>query len=355
MDIRKRAALRVVEGGVSIAEAARESGLSWPTVKLWVTRAREQGVASLAEKSRRPKTIPGQVSEDVVKAVLALKEKRPFWGALKIAYTLWGDEPIVCVRTVDRILKRNNLVRPRGKAQPAIIRYERPSCNELWQIDFKGLGSPRIGYSPFSIIDDHSRFCLAFDPVPSHTSEAVWQVLWRVFQTYGLPEMILSDNEPCFHTSFGAGPSLVEARLWLLGIHTTHCRPAHPQTQGKVERFHRTVQDELGDALRQPEMSSAAAVYGPYVNYYNWERPHQSLGQKFPGSVYERSPRLRPSTLPVHQPQGVTRLICSSGKFCYQAKRYRAGIGLARELIDIRGQSAYYANVLLGTLEQMRV
>ncbi len=354
MDVRRRAALKVVQDGCSISEVAREFGLSRPTVRLWVQRAREGGVAALAEVSRRPKVLRSGCSDELVQAVLEVKARHPAWGAKKIVATLWPKDSPVCVRTVDRVLAREGLVRSREVRAP-MQRFERAQCNELWQIDFKGLGSPRLGYSPLSVLDDHSRFCLAFEPVATHSVDEVWPVLWSLFGRYGLPEMILTDNEPCFHTSFGNGPSPIEARLWLLGVKTTQCRPAHPQTQGKVERFHRTLQDELGDSLRQPDARRARALYEPYINLYNWERPHESLDMRVPGAVYVPSERARPSRMPVHRIEGHSRSVDQAGKFSYRNQPYRAGHGLAGQRVDIRADGVYYAGVLFGTLERLKV
>ncbi len=354
MDVRRRAALRVIQEGCTISDAAGEFGLSRPTVRLWAQRAREVGIAGLSEASRRPKTLRGECPPEVIAAVLEMKARRPAWGAKKIVASLWPQNAPICVRTADRILAREGLVQPRNKVQP-VQRFERLHCNELWQIDFKGLGAPRIGYSPLSVLDDCSRFCLAFEPVATHSVDEVWPVLWSLFERYGLPEMILTDNEPCFHTSFGYGPSPIEAKLWLLGIETTQCRPAHPQTQGKVERFHRTLQDELGDSLRQPSARQARALYGPFVDYYNWERPHEALNMRVPGAVYAPSGRPRPSKMPVHVVLGQARAVDCTGQFTYRNSRYRAGHGVAGEKVDIRDDGVFYADVLIGTLERLKV
>lgn len=354
MDLRRKAAFRVVVEGASVSVVALELGLSRPTVRLWAARARVSGIAELAEESRRPLKVRDGADAAVVEAIINLKAQRPAWGGKKLVAVLWPQDPPICVRTADRILARNGLV-SRRKATAPFVRFERQRCNELWQMDFKGLGSPRLGYSPLSLVDDHSRFCLAFEPVAGHTVEDVWPVLWALLGRYGLPETILTDNEPCFHTSFGYGPSHIEARLWRLGIRTTQCRPGHPQTQGKVERFHRTVSDELGDSLRQPDIASAQTHYPPFVNRYNWERPHESIGMRVPGAVYVASLRPRPAMLPQHQPLGERRIVDASGKFCYRGGKYRAGHGLTGETVDIRPAGVFYANVLFSSLENLKV
>ena len=354
MDVRRIAAHKVLVEGWSVSEAAREFGLSRPTVRTWVGRAQDTGFAGLSERSRRPHRLSRATGAELVDKVLEAKARRPTWGAKKIVASLWPEDPPVCVRTVDRILKREGLVKPRG-ALGETHRFEREKCNELWQMDFKGLGSPRLGYSPLSVLDDHSRYCLAFEPVGAHSVSEVWPVLWSLFGRCGLPDAVLTDNEPLFHTSHGYGPSPIEARLWLLGVRTAHCRVAHPQTQGKVERFHRTVQCELGTSLRQASMALARPLYRSFVEQYNWERPHEALELRVPGAVYFASGRSRPSQMPVHRPLGQARKVDCAGKFRFRSRSYKAGCGLTGEYVDVRGEEVFYAGRMIGSLVQLAV
>lgn len=132
-------------------------------------------------------------------------------------------------------------------------RFERAECNQLWQLDFKAVhqsGQGRLGYWPLTVLDDCSRFCLRFEPLEYQRGGLVFEVLWALFGEVGLPEAILTDNGSCFSGTWGGGPNNLEVKLWRLGIRTIQGRPYHPQTQGKVERFHRTVNEELGALLR---------------------------------------------------------------------------------------------------------
>lgn len=358
---RQQLAYQVLVEHVPVAVAARAFGVSRPTATKWVDRARADGLEQLAERSRRPHQSPRATSSEVVAQVLAAKATHPHWGAKKLHAVLWPDgQAPVCVRTVDRLLERHGLVTPRGPKQEATQRFERGRPNDLWQLDFKGL-ERCWGYSPLSVLDDHSRFCLALRPLPDHTVETLWGALWEVFGEHGLPAELLCDNEPTFHAPDALGPSQFEARLWRLGIRTTHGRPYHPQTQGKVERFHRTLELEWSTALRQPSLAAAIASCEQARQAYNWRRPHEAVGQRPPGTVYQGSSRPRPDRLPPHEPPegALTRKVDASGKFSYGNRLHRAGAGLQGETVELReeehGLAAYYVGVRIAALDKLEV
>ena len=389
MQNRQRLAELVLSGEASLSEAARRFGVSRPTAYLWVRRARERGVAGLQPLSRRPHTIARCTPTETEALVLAQKEARPAWGAKKIHAELWpdgdgvGGVAPVCVRTVDRLLRRHGLAGKRGEARGPLKRFEREGCNQLWQIDFKAMG-PHALFLPLSVLDDCSRFCLALLPVSRPSSEVVWSALWEVFGEYGVPECILSDNGDCFNSTLSRGPTPFQARLWRLGVKTLHGRPAHPQTQGKVERFHRTLEEEYRALLHQRDPHAASRrkqghpaghPVGPYETAaesariaweqvrqdYNWARPHEALSMRTPGSQYAPSPRKRPDVLPpaTIDENAAARKVDVSGQFGFQGRTYRAGRGLAGEWVEIRegihGYELRYASVVIAPLEHLQV
>lgn len=355
MHLRKQMVLRLQSGELTVSDAAREYGVSRNTVRMWLDRSAGRPLDQLVERSRRPARIPRLTPHDIEAEILGLKAKRPCWGAKKLAAKLWPEGPPVSIRTVDRILKRNGLVLPRGLQEP-MQRFEREESNQLWQMDFKGLGQYGPAYSPLTVLDDASRFCLSLDPLPNHRAPTIFESLWKVFGTYGLPQEILMDNEPCFAEISGIGPSWLEVRLWLLGIRTTHSRPYHPQTQGKVERFHRTAELEIGRKIRQPSIDIARKIYADFIHDYNYERPHEALSMKVPGALYRPSPRRRPEVLPEHRtPPGATVYkLGERGFFTRKGKRYRLGRGLAGQTIYVQetehGPAAYFAGNFVANL-----
>lgn len=361
MDLRRGLARLVLEDGVSVSAAARAFGVSRVTAHLWVKRAREQGLAMLSEISRRPHTSPSATSPDVVKEFLTAKSERPYWGAQKLVPWHWGDAPPISVTTANRILSRHGLTVKSSPDPPAVTRFEHSAPNELWQMDFKGLKYPKLPYEAFSVVDDCSRYCLAFTPVPNQTLEAVWEALWNLFGQYGLPERILSDNGPAFRGGATRLPGALDARLWRLGVGTTHGRPWHPQTQGKVERFHLTVETELGSDVRQASSEEARVVFEVFRTRYNWERPHGSLAHRTPGTYYQPSERVRPDKLPEHEiPEGaISRRTDAWGNFGYKGGRYKVGRGLGGQRVELRqGQDDLeirFCGILIGNLNDFKV
>jgi putative transposase len=330
------------------------------TVRFWLKRSSEVPLEELSEHSRRPLRIWRTTEEEVELRILELKARRPAWGAKKLVASLWPEDPPLCVRTADRILKRHGLVKPRNGSEP-VQRFERERPNELWQMDFKGLGGPSLGYSPFSTLDDMSRYCLGLRPLPDHRSISIFEALWDLCGEFGLPEAILSDNESCFADVTRRGPSWLESQLWLLGIRTLHGRPYHPQTQGKIERFHRTLEDEYADKLRHRDIAVAERAYKGCLYEYNFERPHESLGMKKPAQVYTPSARKRPAKLPEHQiPEGTaSRKVDAAGKFSFGGVAYRTSSGLAGQRVVIQeaeeGLSVLFAGRKFARLEDLKL
>ncbi len=365
MDGRRELARQVLSGAKSMTEACKDAGVSRPTGYRWVRRAQEMGITGMKERSRRPHHSPRATPPEVVAEILALKAEWPKWGA----ETLWGKrwpehkgmKAPVCVRTGDRILARHGLVEKRKPPPAKVGSFEKSACNEMCQMDFKGMGQEPHPYEPLTVIDDRSRFCLAFEPLPDEGWEGIWETLWAVFGEYGLPESILSDNGDCFHSVRSRGPSRLEARLWLLGVRTIHGRSRHPQTQGKVERLHRTMNTETPIPLREMTLAQAREVLPEVVRIYNWERPHQALGLRTPGEVYTPSPRQRPERLPVHElpESAIKRKVDCVGLISYRGRRYRAGRGLAGEHIEVReddeGEAMYYAGLRIASLQTLKV
>ncbi|MGV3613964.1 MAG: integrase core domain-containing protein [Fimbriimonas sp.] len=360
MDARRRLASRVLVDGLSVSAAAREAGVSRTTAKLWVGRARAGGIDAMPAPSRRPLHSPNGTDEEIVRRVLELKALHPTWGARKLLPLLWpqGEAP-VCERTVDRILARAGKADPRPLPPPVVGRFERQAPNELWQMDFKGLGDNPPPYKVLSVLDDASRFLVGLERIEGATGRLVFEALWKVFGEYGMPQAILSDNEHCFHSRQSKGPSFLEARLWRLGVKTFHGRPGHPQTQGKVERFHKTLGETVGSETLRSE-SRVRTALREFREEYNWVRPHDAIGGVPPGVRYGWAIRRRPEALPeATLPQGAeTRKIGAEGRFRRQGVPYHVGRGLAGEtiaLVEKEGELwGHYAGVDFVRLQDIR-
>lgn len=280
----------------TVSALCRKYGISRKTGYKWINRA-EEGLP-LCDQSRRPNLQPSKTAWETEQLILEMRKANPVWGGKMIKAVLEsaGFEGIPSAKTCTNILKRNGLITPEeSQKHTAYQRFEKEHCNELWQTDFKGdflLGNGVRCY-PLTILDDHSRFSIRIDPKSS--TDGVKESFIAAFQEYGLPNSILSDNGAQF-SGFRGGYTQFERFLMDLDILPIHGRIMHPQTQGKIERFHRTLKQE---ALRTTpaNLEDAKRVLRNWQWRYNELRPHHALGMKTPGSVYQ------PSTRPYYDPK----------------------------------------------------
>lgn len=276
----------------------REYGITRRTGLKW--KARYEAQEPLSDRSRRPNTSPTRTPEAVERRILELRTENPGWGAKTLHKVLenQGEQNLPCVKTVNNILHRHGCISPEEsqKRQP-FTRYEKEKCNMMWQTDFKGefrMEDNNYCY-PLTIIDDHSRFSIKIAPRLS-TKNIVIPVFTEVFHEYGLPDSILSDNGAQF-AGFRKGYTQFERWLMELDILPIHGRIKHPQTQGKIERFHRTMKQELLNHISISNIDDAEVQFGDWREKYNNIRPHEALGMKTPGQVYIASPRAYPEKI----------------------------------------------------------
>lgn len=350
MDERRRLCSLVLESGWSLSAACRHVGVSRPTGRMWLTRAREKGIAQISELSRAPISRPTQTPQAVVEELLIVAKEFPDWGPRKLLACAFPENAPICQRTAARILaKAGHRVNDTPKPE-ALQRFERSESNELWQMDFKQFGPRKNPAHVLSVLDDSSRFCLSLRRVENQTLQAVQSALWDAFGDFGLPLAILSDNGPAFRCLNTWRWSKLDLWLMLLNVRSIHGRPYHPQTQGKVERFHGTL---VKERVCPDNLDS-------FRDRYNWVRPHDSLGLQTPGKHYQPSSRPRPATWPVNEhPVGsVIRKTCSTGQFSYKGRRYKAGIALGNTsvaIVTLDGTPCLsYANQALCSLDEIQ-
>ena len=270
----------------------REFGIDRHTGYKW--RERYLSQQSLKDRSRRPNTSPSRTPEEVELLILSERADNPGWGARTIREVLIrkGYDNIPCAKTVNNILNRYGCISPEEsrKRQP-FNRFEKDLCNQMWQADFKGEFRMENGQYcyPLDIMDDHSRFAIRVAPRLS-TANVVIPVFTEAFQEFGLPDSILSDNGAQF-AGFKKGYTQFERWLMDLDILPIHGRIKHPQTQGKIERFHRTMKDELLKHTVIQDIHDADRKLQQWRDKYNNVRPHEALGMQRPGDVYEPSRR----------------------------------------------------------------
>jgi transposase InsO family protein len=325
--------------GRPVAQVCRDFGVSRKTAYKWLARHAADPDAPPADRSRRPHASPSRTATALADAVLAVRDQFG-WGPRKIvAYLRNHDRPAPPVRTAAAILRRNGRVRAPTPQPAAAQRFERGTPNELWQLDFKGfvwVGRQKV--YPLTVLDDHSRYLLAADPCTDQTMATAWAGLWRVFGEVGLPDAVLCDNAFGTHNPGVPSVSWFEAQLLRLGVRPIHGRAYHPQTQGKVERFHGTLVREVWPTIRRDTLAHFAADLARWrVGVYNAVRPHEALGDRPPVTRWQPSRRPRPAVLPaVEYPAGaVLRKVAGTGDITWHCARILVGRGLTGEWVRV--------------------
>lgn len=269
----------------------REYGITRKTGYKW-TKRYCNGL-SLSDESRKPFSVSNKTSTETELLIVSLRQENPGWGAKKIKYILETQGyTMPCIKTVNNILKRYGCISEEQSAKhKAFVRFEKEHCNEMWQTDFKGefrMADNCYCY-PLNIFDDHSRFVIKIAPSLS-TANIVIPVFRSAFYEYGMPDSVLSDNGPQF-AGFRQGYTQFEKWLMNHDILPIHGRIRHPQTQGKIERFHRTMNDELLKHTEIQNIADAERKLQQWQNKYNFVRPHEALNMKCPGDIYIPSDR----------------------------------------------------------------
>ncbi len=316
--------------GANRREVCRAWGISAKTAYKWAARARSQASDALSDRSRRPHTSPSASTAGVEAQVLALRAQYPTWGARKIAHLmhLAGASEVPALSTITRILQRHGVLRETPPRAAAVGAFERGQPNELWQMDFKGHFALRDGARchPLLLLDDHSRYCLAAQACANQQGQTVQAVLEGVFAEHGLPEAMLLDNgSPWGNDAVHVYTPLV---VWLLRheIQVLHGRPRHPQTQGKLERLNRTLEEELltphGPFADLPEVQPALRQWR---QTYNEVRPHQALSMEVPARRYRRSVRAKPARLPAveYEAADTVRKVQAGGRISYHGREWK--------------------------------
>lgn len=299
MDERREFVQLALQDGANRRELCRRFGISAATGYKWLDRF-QAGDASLVDRSRRPHTSPGRSNAMIEGQVLAVRDAHPAWGARKIARCLDRDgiRP-PALSTVHEILRRHDRIHPSPSHPGAYQRFEREAPNLLWQMDFKGavpVGETKC--HPLTIVDDHSRYAVCLAACANEQSATVQSQLEATFRRYGLPEAFFVDNGPPWSDSSGQPWTRLTVWLLKLGIDVLHSRPYHPQSRGKNERFHRSLNAEVFALRRFRELAEVQRAFDQWRIVYNFDRPHEALGQDVPASRYRASPRAWPNRLP---------------------------------------------------------
>lgn len=312
MDLARYLVEAVVLEGRTYREVARAHGVSKSWVGKLVGRFRSGGYEAIAPRSRAPNRVwnktPAEVEDEIVSMRGELEAQGLDAGAVTIHFHLCQRlESVPSVSTIWRVLKRRGLITPQPHKRPrsSWVRFEAAPPNECWQSDvthFRLADGRQVDI--VNLIDDHSRAALASKVVDTATTPDVIETFRAAASTWGYPASVLTDNG-CVYTAWHrGGTNAFEAELARLGVVLRHSRPYHPQTIGKVERFHQTIKAYLA---KQPQAHSIEDLQGPidrFIAYYNDKRPHRAKGRMTPSAAFEAKDKARPAAPKLELPTG---------------------------------------------------
>lgn len=293
--------LRSLHEKISFTTLCREYGIQPKTGYKWKQRFLEEGAAGLADRSRRPRSNPNQLSEEVVCEMVRLKLAHTKWGPRKIralSARRHSGLSLPSESSFKRVLQKAGLVKKRqrrhsrdsGRLQHRVESHE---PNEVWTVDFKGWWYTPQGErcEPLTVRDDYSRYVLCASVPEDARSETVRGEFERLFDKHGLPRTIRSDNGPPF-AMVRALLGLSRLSVWwlALGIDLDRIEPGRPHQNGRHERMHRDLAGELERQV-DGDLRQQAAALETWRQTFNEERPHEALGMRCPAELYHNSPR----------------------------------------------------------------
>ena len=347
---RYQAVLEVLNGGATVVDVARRHGVARQTVHGWLRAYAAEGLRGLADRSSRPLSCPHQMDPGVEARIIQRRREHPGWGPRTIRTWLEreGVEPVPGRTSIERCLVRHGLVTPqaRPRKRSDYRRWERGRPMELWQMDVVGGvrladgGEAKI----VSGIDDHSRFVVSAMVVARATARPVCDALAVAMRRHGVPEQVLTDNGKVFTARFGPGPGpvLFDRICTENGIRHLLTAPRSPTTTGKVERWHKTLRREFLDGKVFASLDDAQAQLDAWVQHYNFDRPHQSLGGAPPWARFELAgeppvptDEARPPNEDVSREPVTTRRVSAKGTISFATGSYRAGAWLAGQTVEV--------------------
>ena len=339
---RYKAVLAVISDGRSVTEVAASWGISRQTLHTWLGRWEAGGLEELTDRSHRPVSCPHQLDPVIEVEVLEARRAHPGWGPRRIAHELGRRGVIVSESSSYRALRRAGLIDPERRRRRAEHwhRWERGRAMELWQMDVVGGIGLADGTSVKCLtgVDDHSRFCVSAALMPAERTRFVCQGLEAALDRHGCPEQVLTDNGKVFTGRFNQPPVEVafDAILRRNGVEHLLTAPRSPTTTGKIERFHRTMRAELVTGTLFADLPTAQAAIDAWVEYYNHDRPHQSLDMDTPATRFTPAQNRAPVTIPDRTgPDWVARKVATNGVVCVSWQQVSVGMHRAGERCDV--------------------
>lgn len=341
--------------GSNLSDLCQRFNITRRTGYKWLQRYLDVGLIGLEDKSRRPFNFPKQSSAYVDNYVVGLRKNDPEWGAKKLYKILYNHKEqgiytystVPCKNTITKILKRNGLIPSnRSKQSEGFERFEYDYPNELWQMDYKGyfrLLNKEICH-PLTITDDHSRYNICLEACKNQQEITVKQALINVFRRYGLPYKILTDNGSPWGTAGNDSSdgirfyTTLEKWLIQLNVKLIHGKPYHPQTQGKEERFHRTLKQELINYEQFRDYVHCQQRFDMWREKYNCIRPHEAIDFKTPAELYSPSTKKYPEKMDTYEYNlsDIKRKVYDGGFVSFKNKEIKVGKAFIGEYVALR-------------------
>lgn len=343
MSMRREFVKLARQEGANVRELCRRYQISPTTGYKWIDRGADE-TERYQDRSRRPLHSPNRTEEEIERLILGIRDEHPVWNARKIRHLLRrqlrADQNLPAASTVGQILKRNGRIREEASAAAHVWhRFEHESPNELSQIDFKGhfqMGQGRC--YPLTMLDDHSRYSQILKACTNERTDTVKEHLIEAFRRFGLPSRMNMDNGNPWGNPTGEPYTKLTVWLIRLGVGISHSRPLHPQTNGKDERFHRTLKVELLANHWFSTLAEVQKAFDRWREIYNHERPHEALGLEVPASRYRASLRCYPEVLPPieYDASDAIRSVRPNGQVSFEGSSYFVGHAFAGEKVALR-------------------
>lgn len=342
MSLKEEFVKRALAKEQTFSSLCSEFDITTKTGYILLDRFEKEGLSGLLPRSRKPKTSPSKTDANIENLIITTRIQQPTWGPRKILRYLTNKDikSMPAISTISEILKRNNLITiEESLKRKKLIRFEREKPNDLWQIDFKGkfqLLTKQTCY-PLTMLDDHSRFSLTIKACKNEQFLPVKKHLTHTFKKYGLPIQINFDNGNPWGNSKLLPYTALTVWLTQLGIRVTHSRPRHPQTNGKLERFHRTLKEDLISRHPMRSFPHAQKKFDAWRHVYNHVRPHEAIGMDVPVKRYQASNRLMPDQLPnIEYDDGTSlRKVRGNGYISYKGEQYLVGEAFRNLLVRV--------------------
>lgn len=356
---RRTFAARAAMGEDSLSALCREYGISRPTGYKWLERY--QNGETMLDRPHTPYRKPFKTSRAMELRIVDVRNAHPTWGARKIQRFMAdkGEMDLPAASTINDILKRNGCISEAASEQHTPWkRFERDRPNALWQMDYKGHFGMTNGRRchGLTILDDHSRFSLCLDAKENEQWEPTRESLERIFREFGLPDAILCDNGAPWSDNHGG---YTPFEIWMMQMDVTpmHGKPRHPQTQGKDERFHRTLKEDL--LLRKPlaDLEEAQREFDAFRYCYNHERPHAALKLDVPAKHYKPSSRklVKDPKEPEYDSGKNLRKVNCCGYISIYGKRYYLSESFVGKYIELRPLEGDLLVLAYGNFEVARI